>query len=66
MLAFARTSAEHRVLVILNLSNEPRQAIVEGELVAGTYEDALTGETILLPDWVRLDLRPWDFRVYAR
>lgn len=64
--AFTRTKENNAVFVVLNLSAEPVQIVLEGEDYAGRYKNVFQGSTITINLNHTMELKPWEYRVYER
>jgi hypothetical protein len=60
-----RENAGDRVCVVLNLTGDPQAVTLEGDVYAGRYVDAFSGEAVTLDGEVEVNLDPWGFMVYA-
>jgi cyclomaltodextrinase len=63
--AFLRQMDFDRVLVVLNLSNQPREFSLQGHEFAGAYRDVFTTEEIDLREGATFVLEPWGYGVYG-
>jgi alpha-amylase len=64
--SFIRRYQQNEVLVILNLSSDIRSVIITGQTLAGSYRDVFNADA---PDFISgqpLQLKAWDYRVYAK
>lgn len=61
--AFTREKGEDKLLVVLNLSNEPGRFQLMGNRPQGNYMDLFTGEPISLKADARVSLPPWGYMV---
>lgn len=64
VVAFTRTKNNQSVLVILNLSAEPIDVMLQGEAYAGDYNDVFGNKKITMRDNHQLRLQAWEYRVY--
>jgi len=64
--AFTRKKNEDQVVVILNLSKRPQQAILEGEEFLGTYNNVFGSGTMSLQKDMKVTLHAWDYLVFER
>ncbi len=63
--AFTRKRDRSRVMVVVNLSDQPQKATLQDATLAGNYMDGFTGKTVSLRSKPTLDLEPWAYRVYV-
>lgn len=66
MMTFVREVADSRVVAIVNLSPYTIHADFRTGIYAGTYRDALTGESAVLHDHVERDLAPWQYQILVK
>jgi len=64
--AFTRKKKEDQVVVILNLSKRPQEAVLEGEAYLGTYSNVFGNGTMSLQKDMKVTLNAWDFLVLER
>ncbi len=64
--AFIRTKENNAVLVVLNLSAEPVQIVLDGENYAGRYREIFEGNTVNINQNHSMELNPWEYKVYER
>ncbi len=63
IMAYERTNGQDKVVVVLNLSNQPQQAIVDG-ITPGLYVDAFTGQN---PKDIRyIQMKAWGYQVFVK
>lgn len=62
--AFVRELDPDIVLVVANLSNQPRGVTLSGSRTPGTYLDAFSGQTVTLSTGAAVNLDPWGYVVY--
>ena len=65
VLAYRRTSGPDEVFVALNLSIEAKSFKLGDEL-SGGYRELFTSETLTPKEGYRLELKPWDYKVFVR
>lgn len=61
--SFVRQQAVHKVLVVLNLSDQYLEPTFEQSLYPGHYVDGITGKPVTLQAHARLQLAPWAYKV---
>ncbi len=66
VLSFVRQNERDKVFAVLNFSDRPRQVAFLESLYQDVYTDYFTGERVELGPGTRLDLAPWDYRVFVR
>jgi glycosidase len=64
--AYLRRSNDQKVLVILNLSNEPQQVTLDLQNAACDYAELFTEQKAGFAATVDLPLQPWEYRVYIQ
>ena len=64
--AVLRESGQKKVVGFLNLSAKEVKADAFDPALAGAWRDAFTGETVTLNPLVPLELKAWEYRVYAK
>ncbi len=63
IMAYERSSGRDKVVVVLNLSNQPQQAIVE-DIEPGFYVDGFTGQN---PKDIRyIQMKAWGYQVFVK
>ncbi len=63
IMAYERSNGQDKVVVVLNLSNQPQQAIVDG-ITPGLYVDAFTGQN---PKDIRyIQMKAWGYQVFVK
>ncbi len=63
VLSFMRQKGDAKVLVVLNLTNEPVSVAVKGDIVNGTYTDVFTGSKTKIQKKEPFDLEAWGYKV---
>lgn len=63
MMTFVREAGDSRVVAIMNLSPYTIQADFNTGIYAGIYNDAISGEKMILHSHVDEYLAPWEFRI---
>lgn len=61
--SFVRQNAEHKVLAVINFSDQPQTVSFDGSLHQGEYQEYLTGESHTLEAESEIHLQPWGFKV---
>ena len=64
--SFVRQNQNSKVLVVLNLSAESQTVCLQGPLVAGYYTEHLRAEQHELSAETKIELLPWDYRVWVQ
>ena len=62
--AFMRVKDDHSVIVVLNLSDKAQNITIANEAWAGTYKNLFDDKQMNIPFVWKLDLNPWEYRVY--
>ena len=63
--AFTREMDGDKVAVIINLSAEPQNVMLEDGAFVGDYTEVFTGEQESLSEEMSVELDPWGYRVYS-
>ncbi len=66
VLTFVRQNEEHKVLAVINFSDESAEFTMEGSLFPDRYTEYFTGERVELTQSKPMALEPWGYRVYLR
>ena len=66
VLAFVREKSGDNVIVVLNLSDEPVSVLVPTVRLEGKYEDAFTGETVVVGANLEREMQPWAYLVIGK
>jgi len=66
VVAFTRSKDEHSVLVILNLSDKEQGLTLAGNSFAGDYKNLFEEGKESITENYRLQLEPWEYRVYSK
>lgn len=64
--SFVRRNEQDKVFVVLNFSPRPQTVTFKETLYHGPYTDYLAGQPLTLDASTRLQLKPWDYRVFVR
>jgi glycosidase len=64
--AFVREKDSDQVMVVLNLSEEPAEVILEGTLYSGTYTEVFSGEVRTFEGNDTLSMEPWTYLVFEK
>ena len=62
--AFVREVDTDIVVVVVNLSDQPRGVTLSGTRTPGTYQDAFSGQNVTLDAGAAVNLDPWGYVVY--
>lgn len=63
--AFTRQSGKNRVLVVVNLSEQPQMVTLQSASVAGQYTDSFENSKVSLSASPTLKLAKWGYRIYV-
>ena len=63
--AFSRQRGRNRILVLVNLSDQPQSVTLGDASVAGKYRDWFQNQDVRLTPASSTDFAPWDYRVYV-
>jgi len=66
LLSFVRQNERDKVFGVFNLSDHPQIVTFNETLCHGEYRDYLRDESAAISASTRLDLNPWDYRVFVR
>ena len=66
VLSFVRWNERDGVFAVFNLSGEARTVTFRDSLHHGEYQDWSGGERVVFGPESRLELEPWDYRVFVR
>jgi len=64
--AFSREKDGNQVVVILNLSNNTQQFIIDSVQLSGDFKNIFTNESINIKENLELNLEPWGYFVFVR
>lgn len=64
IIAFVREKNGDKVITIINLSKENVSVTIDTSFDIGNYKDLFTGKTVSIPKSLKLELKPWEYRVY--
>jgi glycosidase len=64
--SFIRELEGNKLLVLMNLSADEQQFILEGTDLAGDYMNAMTGDSIMLEDNQEVDFAAWEYLVLVK
>ena len=64
--AYSREKDGNQVVVIANLSAEPQEFTIEGDLVNGEFNNYFTNESANLNSGTKFDLKPWEYFVFVK
>lgn len=62
--AFTREKEGDRVVVVINLSSQKQNFVLQGDGFAGDYTEVFNGEATTLANGMAMELEPWAYRVY--
>ncbi len=66
VIAYLREKGNHKVLVIINLSEFQQSVSLTDKRCVGVYNNVFANSTMNVPDEFTLNLGPWDFLVLAK
>ncbi|MCZ6702111.1 MAG: alpha-amylase family glycosyl hydrolase [Ignavibacteria bacterium] len=66
ILAFTRTKNKDKIFVIFNFSDKEVEFELDGETIMGTYKNYFTGKIETFKNKGNFNLKPWEYRVYAK
>ncbi len=66
VIAYLRKNGEHEVLVVLNMSKNPVECIIQDESVSGTFTDVFKNTTQDFKSGQSFNLQPWAYLVYEK
>lgn len=66
VLAFVREKEGHKVLVILNLTDQEQAVTLSSAQLAGAYQDVFAEQPRTFEAQTSLNLQPWAYLVYAK
>ena len=64
--SFVRMNDRDKVLAVFNFSKEPHTVKLTDGPSAGTYTDFRSGKKVVLDAASKLELKPWDYRIYVQ
>ena len=64
--AFLREKNSDRVMVVLNLSDEPAEVLLNGDYYAGTYTEVFSGDVKTFEGNETLSLDAWGYLVFEK
>ncbi len=64
--AFSREKAGNKVVAVFNLSNKPQTATIDAALASKGLKDISTNKAAPSGAQVKLELKPWEYRVFAK
>ena len=62
--AFARQKSGSKVVVILNLSKEPQQFVIDDAVIKGNARSVFTGAAQAIAQRKQFNLKPWEYIIY--
>jgi 1,4-alpha-glucan branching enzyme len=66
VLAFERTKASNRVIVVMNLTNSTKKVTISFGNVAGKYKAFSSNKTVTLLKSQTVQLKPWNYEIYTK
>ena len=66
VLVFSREKNGKKVLVVINLSRYNQKFNANERAISGNYADLFTGKETKLTANLKLDLAPWEYKVYYK
>ena len=64
--AFTRSSDEHKIFCVFNLSDEPIECMIKGDSLPGSYKNYFTGQLEAFESSRLLNLKPWEYKIYTK
>jgi glycosidase len=64
--AFTREKSGSKIFAVFNLSDKPQTATIKDTFTKGKLTDALSGETAPQSENVKMELKAWEYKVFAR
>ena len=64
--AFSREKAGNKVVAIFNLSDKPQNIGIDGALNSAGLKDILTSKAAPKDAQVKMTLKPWEYKVFAK
>lgn len=64
--SFIREKDDDKVLVVLNLTGHEHSVVLRDKSVQGRYTDLFANRLVSLKENARLNLKPWEYRVYVK
>ncbi|TXI94392.1 MAG: alpha-amylase [Burkholderiaceae bacterium] len=64
--AFSREKAGNKVVAVFNLSDKPQSISIDGALNSAGLKDILTGKAAPKEAQVKMALKPWEYKVFAK
>lgn len=63
VLAFTREKEDNKIIVYINVTDEPKHAIVSSADAFGNFKDLLTGDEMIINETTPVDLEPWSYYI---
>jgi hypothetical protein len=64
--SFVRRNENDKVFAVLNFSDEPQTVTFKENLYHGKYTDYFGGGAVELDGSTRLELKPWDYKIFVK
>lgn len=64
--SFVRQNDKDKVFAVMNFSDQPQTVTFKENLYHGTYAEYFTGETRELNADLRIDMKPWSYKVFVK
>ena len=64
--SFTRENGKDKIFVVFNMSSQPVNTKLSGDVMAGNYKDLFTGENIVLKNSVDIRLDAWGYKVFVK
>ena len=61
--ACLREKDDDKIVVIINMSNEPQTFNIESHVVSGSFRNPINGENIVIDRDMSVDLQPWSYLI---
>ncbi len=65
MYAYVREAKNDKVLILLNLTDQPQSFVIRNKDIAGLVKNVFTGKSEELKDGQKFNLSPWSYLVYS-
>ncbi|KAA3611096.1 MAG: alpha-amylase [Calditrichaeota bacterium] len=63
--AFARIADPHKVVVVLNFSDQQKEIELDSGLLGGSYKELFSGVNVVFENSEDFELEPWAYRVFV-
>jgi glycosidase len=64
--SFVRANETSKIFAVFNFSPDSRKVTFEGSLYHGKYHDFTSGKGWSLNEGLKLEMKPWSFRLFAK